>query len=153
MLDELDQDPARGGGMEERDPVAARADSRDMVDERDSGGSEPLQVAFDVHGAVGDVMQGRAATSQEPADRGVGPEGLEKLDVAGEGDLHALGVEGLGSGTGLSRKEFVEGAALFDGMDGDRDVVDRAGSLRDRGHRRMLHSAHTGDKEKWNADE
>jgi hypothetical protein len=55
--------------------------------------------------------------------------------------------ERLGLGTGLARHEFEESTTLFDGVDGDRDMVDHTS------HRRMLHSTYNGDKEKRNANE
>jgi hypothetical protein len=86
-------------------------------------------------------MQGRSAAFQEAGHGGIGTERLEELDGADESDTNALGFQGLGLGTGFPGDEFEESTALFDGVDGDRDVVDAAARVRNVSHRRMLHSA------------
>jgi hypothetical protein len=98
-------------------------------------------------------MEALPATLEEASDGGLRAQRLEQLDEAHEGDAHAVGFEGLGPGTLRARQAFEENATLFYGVDGDRHVVNGAARIRNMTHRRMLHSAHLGDKERWNANE
>ena len=68
---------------------------------------------------------------EETADAGLGPERLEEFDGTDEGHSNALGFEGFGCGTALAGQEFVETTTLFDGVNGDRHVIERA--IRGRG--------------------
>src|SRR5207342_3709243 len=51
------------------------------VDQLDAGAGQPLQRGVDVIDRVGDVMQARALALQVLADRGVGAERRQQLDV------------------------------------------------------------------------
>ncbi len=139
--------------MQKGHSVASGAGPWCTVDQLDASRVEPSEIGLEVFGAVGDVMKGRPSSVEESADGRVGSERLEQLDGSDEGDFDALGLEGLGVGTGLTREEFEQTAAVFNGMDGDRNVVDGAVRVRHVNHRRMLHSVQYGDKEIWNANE
>jgi len=133
--------------------VAACTATRNAIDQFDTFRGEPLEVGLDVVAAVGDVMQGRTPSPEEPPHGGLRAERFQEFDETHEGDADASVFEGLWSGTGFARQEFEETATLFDGVDGDRNVVEMAVRYRDEGHRRMLHSAPNGDKERWNGNE
>lgn len=133
--------------------MPASSGARDTVDQFDSRGLESGEVALDVVGPVGDMMERWTTPAEEPADAGFKAQGFEELDETDERDSNALGLEGLGVGTAFARQEFEETATLFDRVDGDRHVVDGAVHFRDISHRRMLHSVHNGDKERCNANE
>jgi hypothetical protein len=152
-LDQLDEHAAAGRRMQEGDLVAAGSGPRHLVDELDAFGAESVEVRLEILRAVRDVVEGLAPSVQKAPDGGVGTEGLEQLDGPHERNANALCLEGLGLGTAFARQEFEETATLFDGVDGDRHVIDGAARRRDVSHRRMLHSALYGDKEKWNANE
>src|SRR6185437_3486033 len=81
-LHDLGEDPARRGGVKEGHPRAADPGARRLVDEAHPGGGARVQRGLYRRDAVGDVMKPRPAAAQELADRGVGPERLEQLDVA-----------------------------------------------------------------------
>ena len=78
---------------------------------------------------VGDVMESRPPAAQELADRGIGAERLEQLDVA-VADVEQCRVDAL-LGHGLAVDEWhaelvaVERERVVDALDGDADVVDR----------------------------
>lgn len=133
--------------------MTAGPDTRDGVDQLDSCYPELGEVVFEIVRSVGNVMKRRPTSVEETPDAGFGVQGLEKLDEADERHAHPLGLEGLGLGTALAREEFVEAACLVYGVDGNRHVVDRAVRYRNMGHRRMLHSAPNGDKERCNGNE
>ncbi len=65
------------------------------VDEGDALGFESSEVALEVVGEVGDVVQARTPSLEKATDGGVRTEGLEQLHVADECDADALGREGL----------------------------------------------------------
>ena len=100
------------------------AGARDAVDEGYTLGLEPGEVTLQVVGAVRDVVQARAPSLEETADGGVRTERLEQLQGAYEGDADALGLEGFGSGAGGTGEQLERVSALFDGVDGDANVVD-----------------------------
>jgi hypothetical protein len=139
--------------MQEGDAVTTGSGTGCAVDEFDPLRCELGEVGFKIVRAVGDVMERGPTAVEESSDAGFGTQGFEKLYGAYERDADTLRLEGLGWGTVLAREEFVEAAALSDGVNGDRHVVDGAVRYRDRGHRRMLHSALERDKEKWNGNE
>ena len=111
--------------MKERDAVPTGTHARHAVDEGYALGVEPSEVALDVLGAVGDVVQSLAMSLEEAADGGVGTERLEQLHGAYEGDADALGLQDLRRRAGATGEEFEEASALFDGVDGHGDVVER----------------------------
>lgn len=106
--------------------MAAGADARGTVDERHSSGLEAGQFAFEVDGAVRDVVQPLSVAFEKSTDRGIGAEGLDQLEGADEGDADTLGLEGFGWGAGADGDELEDGTALFDGMDRDGDVIESA---------------------------
>ena len=112
--------------MEEGDPMTTGTGSGDAVDQFDSFGFESGEVTHEVLGAVGDVVEGGPSTVEKSPDAGVWAQGLQKFNGPHERDAHALGFKDLRVGTALARQEFVETATLVDGVDGDRDMVDRA---------------------------
>ena len=141
-LHELDEHAASGGGMEEGYPVTTGSGASLAVDQRYAFGLEELEIGVEVGGAICDVVKRRPSAVEEAAYRGIGMQGLQQLDGPDEGDTNALGLEGLRRGTRLAGEEFEQVPTLFDGVDGDRDVVDDAVRPGDVSHRRMLHSAH-----------
>src|SRR5271169_5595665 len=80
-LRELDQHAAGGLGMQEADH-SRQPVSRLLIDQLDSLGSRSFELACDVVGLEAYVMQAAAAPREELADRIVGVERLEQLDLA-----------------------------------------------------------------------
>src|SRR5918996_4493172 len=80
-LDDLGEDAARGGGMQEGDARAADAGPRRLVDEPKAALAQLRQRRVDVAHLVGDVVQARAARGEEAADRGVLAKRTQQLDV------------------------------------------------------------------------
>jgi hypothetical protein len=147
-FDQLDEHTASGARMQECHPVTAGTGARNAVDQLDTLGLQTREIGFEIVGPIRDVVQRGAAPVQEPPYGGLRAEWLEQLDLSHEGDTHALGFEGLGRGAGFPGKKLEESTALFDGMDGDRQMIDSAVRLQNGIHRRMLHSVQIGDKER-----
>ncbi len=68
--------------MQEGDPAAADPDPGLGVDQLDAGVAERAKDGVDVVDRIGDVVQARAPCVEELADRGVGAERAQQLDVA-----------------------------------------------------------------------
>ena len=139
--------------MEERNTVPTGAHARCAVDEGYARGIEPREVGLEVLGAVRDVVQSLALSLQEAADGGVGTERLDELHGADEGDADALCLKGLRRRAGVAGEGFEDAAALFDGVDGYGDVVERPFRREGWGHGRMLCPAQNSDKENGDGDE
>ena len=67
-LDELGQDAAGGGGMQERDLRAADARARRLVDQPHAAARAARERGLDVVHLVGDVVQPRPPLGQEAPD-------------------------------------------------------------------------------------
>ena len=68
--------------MQERDARAADAGARLLVDQPQAGGPQLVEGGRDVVDPVGDVMQAGSALFEEAADRRVGRQRRQELDVA-----------------------------------------------------------------------
>ncbi len=111
--------------MEEGDPVTSGPDAGYFIDDTDPGGGQFAQCRFEVGDAEGHVVESRAPPLQEAGHRALRVGGLEELDGSDEGDLDALGLDGLHGGTCLPRHEFEERTRFFDGSNDYGDVVER----------------------------
>jgi hypothetical protein len=120
--------------MQERDPVPTGSRARRAVDQGYALGMESREVALEVTGSVRDVVQSLTLTLEESTDGGVGTERLEQFHGADEGDADTLSLEGLWRGAGVTREQFEEAAALFDGVHGDGDVIEWTSRREGWGH-------------------
>jgi len=125
-LNELDEDSAGAAGVKEGDLMTAGAGTGGRVDELDATFRQPRQIGAEVVGEIGDVVQGGSSSREEAPHRGFGPQGLEDLDRAAEGDAYALGFQGLRVGTYVTGEELEEPARVVDGGDRDSHVVEWA---------------------------
>jgi hypothetical protein len=149
--------------MDEGDAMTSGPRARCPVDQTQAGGDEAPEIALEVVGTVGDVVQPLTLAIQEAPDRGVGGERLEELDGAHESDANALIAKGFQRGARSAREHLERRGALRDGVDGDRDVIEgpfgegsRASRRAGRGrgiHRPMLHWASDSDKESLDGNE
>src|SRR5271170_2263654 len=81
-LNQFGQDSAQVSRVQESDRGAHRSVPRPLVEQSHPGGADGGEGLADVAGAVADMVDALAAAGEEPPDRGVGPEGLEQLNVA-----------------------------------------------------------------------
>src|SRR5580658_977098 len=81
-LNQFGQDSAQVSGVKESDRGAHGSVPRPLVEQSHPGSADGGEGLADVADAVADMMDALAAAGEEPPDRGVGPEGLEQLDVA-----------------------------------------------------------------------
>lgn len=126
MLDQLHQNASGAFRVEEGDAVAPGARAGSLVDELHPLGSQEPEVTLQVFASVRDVVEARTPAVQEPAHRRVGAERLQELDGSTEAYPDTLGLQGFGWGGSLARKELEDVARLFQGVYGDRDVVEGA---------------------------
>lgn len=94
------------------------------VDEGDALGFEAGEVALEVIGEVGDVVQARTASLEKATHGGFGTQRFDQLHVADECDADALGREGFRWSAEITGEELEGASALFDGVDGDGNVVE-----------------------------
>jgi thioredoxin 1 len=127
VLDQLHQDTSGASRVEKGDAVAPGACAGPLIDELHPPGGQEPEVTLQVFASVRDVVEPGAPAVQKTADGGVGAERLQELDGAAEADPDTLGVQGLGRGARLARKELEQLARLFQGVYGDRYVVEGAG--------------------------
>ncbi len=95
---------------------------------------ESREVALEIMGPVRDVVQSLTLALEESTNGGVGTERFEQFHGADEGDADALGLEDLRRGAGVTREKLEWAATLFDGVDGDGDVVERPSRREGWGH-------------------
>lgn len=125
VLHQFREDPHRTGGVKERDEVSVRSSARLLVDQPNAAGHQSGQFGLNIFRAVCDVMETRAPTLEKAPDRGVGGEGLEELHGADERDPDSLTFERFRGGALSAGEEFEAGCAIFNRVNGDRDVVER----------------------------
>jgi hypothetical protein len=104
--------------------MATSPGAGDAIDEGYSLGFESSEVALEVLGAVGDMVQAGSASLEEAADGGFRTERLEQLHGADEGDADSLSLEGFRRRAGLAGEELEDVPALFDGAYGEGHVVE-----------------------------
>jgi len=97
---------------------------RSAVDKFEARRLEASKLRLDVWGTEGNVMEARPMALEEASYGRIGAQWLEKFNGSDEGDANTLAFHDLGRGTAFTRQEFEEAAALFDGGDGDRHVVE-----------------------------
>ena len=110
--------------MDECDAISVRSRAWNAVDELEAGGFQAGEVALQVVGTVGDVVQPWAPAAEKAPHRGIGGEGLEKLHGADEGNADSLGRQRFRGRAGLAGKELEHTGTLGDGVDGDAHVVE-----------------------------
>jgi hypothetical protein len=71
----------------------------------------------------GDMVKSRSTPFQETSHRGLGTQGLQKLDGSDEPDPHTLGRDFLDGGTGFSGQGFEKTRGLLQGGYGHGNVV------------------------------
>jgi diacylglycerol kinase (ATP) len=129
-LDELGEDPAGGGRVQERDLRPADAAPRRLVDQPHPGRPQRVERAGHVVDPVGHMVEAGTPPGQEAADRCVLAEGGEQLHVAladvEQRGLHAL----VGQPLAVHERHAVRVAVNRDGgvqiLDRDTDVIDAA---------------------------
>src|SRR6185369_2150995 len=111
-FDDLGQDASSGAWVQKGDAAVADAHPGLGVDQLQPGGGELLQGRVDVVDRVGDVVQPGAVLGQVFADRRVGAERRQQLDVAladvEQYRLDALGLHRLAVGELHLEAAFVE---------------------------------------------
>lgn len=126
--------------MQERDELVGGSVEGDFVDEADAGIAGLVELAGDVVGAKGDVVNAFSAGIEESCDGVVGRGWLEEFEVHfadGEhGGPDLLRFDLFDAFAGEAKGFFVVGEGGFDGANGDADVVD-LGDVRGRAHERV----------------
>ena len=110
--------------MDEGDAMSVRPRARNAVDQLKAGGVQAGEVSLQIVGAVGDVVQARAAAAEKSPHRGIRSEGLEKLHGADERNADSLGLQDFRGRAGLAGEELEDVGALGDGVDGDAHMVE-----------------------------
>src|SRR3954466_1558013 len=103
-LHDLGEHAARRLRVHEGHPRVADPGPRLLVDEPQAGRAQAVELGLDVGGLVGDVVQAGSLRREELADRRVGAERREQLDVA-LADVEQHGLDALG----LDRLAVYEG--------------------------------------------
>src|SRR6185436_17212386 len=80
ISDELCQNATGRLRVDERDLEAEQSPARGLVHELDASGLQTLELRGHVVDLERHVVHSRAALGEEPADRGIGAEGLQELD-------------------------------------------------------------------------
>lgn len=125
MLDELDQDAPGALRVEEGDPMAPGAGPGRLVDRIQAFGPKAGEGAIDVGDPERHVVDAGPTALEEAADGGVPGSGLEELEAADEGDVHALALQLLDRGTSGPGEEFEERSGVAQRRDGHAHVIDR----------------------------
>jgi len=89
-LDQFDQRPGQGPGVDEGDPVPVTANPRLAIDELGAGLDQMSQGGVEVGHLDGDVMQPLATPVQESTDRGIAAERHQQLQVRAPQRNHRL---------------------------------------------------------------
>src|SRR5919197_1798318 len=135
-LDDLGEDAARGGGVQERDARAAYAGARRLVDQPQAALAQRRQGGLDVGDLVGDVVQARAALGQESPHGRVAAQRAQQLDVVladvEQHGLDALLVDHLAMCERHAVVALVQRDRRFEVLDGDSYVVDPGEHPRER---------------------
>src|SRR4051794_22669431 len=127
-LDDLGQHAARRLRVDERHARVADAHAGRLVDEPQAAVAQVREGRLDVGDAVGDVVQPRPAAGEEAADRRVGLQRRQQLDVAGtdveQDRLDALLLDDLAMRERHAVGPLVQRDGGVEVVDGDADVVD-----------------------------
>jgi len=114
--------------VNERDLPAEEAGPRPPVDELRPAGRQPLELRGDVVDREREVVHARAASGDEPSDRGVRAERREQLDPAlaeaEERHLDAVLLEHLAVLEHRAEEPAVGGDGAVEVVDRDPNVVD-----------------------------
>src|SRR5262249_20265791 len=129
-FDDLGQHAAGRLGVQERDAGLPDADTRLLIDQLYAGRLQLLERVVDVGDGVGDVVKARAALLQVLADRRVGAEWAEKLDVTladvEQDGLDTLGLDGLAMRERHPERPLIERDSAVEVVGGNADVIDSA---------------------------
>jgi hypothetical protein len=110
FFDQFDQNAAGRFRVQERYAAVVSAESGFFVDGLDARLGEPRESGRQVGNTVGDVMEARAAPSEEASDCRVGPERLDQLDarsaLAEENDIDTLRFDAFARGTARAGQGF-----------------------------------------------
>src|SRR3954464_2067248 len=93
-LNQLGQDPARGGGVQERHAAVPDPAARLVVDQPQPAGTALLECLRDVRAAIGGVMEAGTALRDKSTDWRLVTERVKQLDV-GIADAHEGGLDPL----------------------------------------------------------
>ena len=135
MAHQLCQDPAGRVGVEERDLEPEEPLSGLLVDERHSGGGQPLELAGDVVDLEGEMVHPGAPVGEESPDGRLRAERGEQLDPAlADPERHRLDAL-VGNGLAMLELRPEETAVrLYGGLEvlhGHADVMDPSDHARD----------------------
>ncbi len=124
-LDQFEDDPAGGAGVEENQPATVDPDPRLGLGSLEAFALQPTELQIKVVYLKGQVMEPGPTGSQEAGDRRVGVGGLEHFDCADKGDADTLRREVTDLPRTLSRKGFKGGQGSLQRFDSHGDVVQR----------------------------
>src|SRR5207247_11146896 len=132
LLGQLEQNPSRRLGMQERDAAAIGAAAGLLVDQTVAGRPAALERPVEIGHAVADVMDARSASSEELRHGALGVARLEQLDLnvaqREADDRSAIGGFGL---PWLQAEDVpVKTQGVGDARHGDADVRDAGAGVR-----------------------